>query len=99
QVRDWELLYSTKRSGMSMHTFFRQVSGRHDTVLLVKDDAGHTFGAFVPSPWKNAKGFYGTGECFVFKLAPTFQVCVLPRVCEYVGFGIPGLPAPFGVEE
>jgi hypothetical protein len=24
-VRDWELLYSTRRSGMSMHTFFRQV--------------------------------------------------------------------------
>jgi len=40
----------------------------------VKDDAGHTFGAFVPFPWKNAKGFYGTGECFVFKMAPTFKV-------------------------
>ena len=40
----------------------------------MKDDAGHTFGAFVPFPWKNAKGFYGTGECFVFKLAPTFKV-------------------------
>jgi hypothetical protein len=51
-----------------------QVTGRRDTVLLVKDHAGHTFGTFVPFPWKNSKSYYGTGESFVFSMTPSFNV-------------------------
>ena len=69
-LRDWELLYSTKRHGLSMSTFFRQVLGRRDSVLVIKDSGGHTFGAFLPFAWQQSKHFYGTGESFVFRLLP-----------------------------
>jgi hypothetical protein len=41
-MHDWELLYSTRRSGLSMNTFFRSVTGKKDCVLLIRDDQGHT---------------------------------------------------------
>jgi hypothetical protein len=37
-------------------------------VLTVKDAGGAVFGAFLSEPPHCAPRFYGTGECFVFKL-------------------------------
>uniref|UniRef100_A0A7S4L149 TLDc domain-containing protein n=2 Tax=Guillardia theta TaxID=55529 RepID=A0A7S4L149_GUITH len=71
---DWELLYSTKRNGLSMNTFFRLVTGRRDTIMLIKDSGGSAFGAFIPFPWKQSKDFYGTGESFVFRMKPTLEL-------------------------
>lgn len=49
-----------------------RVTGRRDTVLLVRDKGGGVFGAFLPAEWKHkANDFYGTGECFVFQLCPS----------------------------
>lgn len=72
-MRDWELLYSTRRSGLSINTFFRQVTGRQDTILVCKDAMGHTFGMFQGFPWKSQRDFYGRGESFVFTVRPEFQ--------------------------
>ena len=69
-LRDWELLYSTKRHGLSMNTFFRQVAGRRDSVLVIKDSGGYVFGAFLPFEWRQSKNYYGTGESFIFSLKP-----------------------------
>ena len=71
-LRDWELLYSTKRHGLSMNTFFRQVQGRRDSVLVIKDSGGHVFGAFIPFAWKQSSTFYGSGESFVLAVKPTW---------------------------
>jgi len=55
-----------------MRTLLQRVTGRRDTVLLVRDKGGGVFGAFLPAEWKHkANDFYGTGECFVFQLCPS----------------------------
>ena len=38
-----------------------QLEGRRDTVLVLKDSGGHTFGAFIPFLWQNKHDYYGTG--------------------------------------
>jgi hypothetical protein len=51
------------------------VSGYDATVLVVKDvESGSTFGAFAPSEWHVARGFYGTGEALLFSLRPARAV-------------------------
>jgi hypothetical protein len=39
-------------------------------VLLVRDGGGYVFGAFCPEAWRPSPRFFGTGETFVFQLAP-----------------------------
>jgi hypothetical protein len=38
-----------------MNTFFRNVLGRRDSVLIIKDSGGHVFGAMIPFAWQQAK--------------------------------------------
>jgi hypothetical protein len=40
------------------------------TVLVVRDGAGHVFGAFAPDQWRPQPRFFGSGEAFVFGLLP-----------------------------
>ncbi len=70
----WELQYSTTRDGISLHTLYRKTAKTAPTVTVVKDRQGHVFGVFAPDPWKVHHKFYGTGETFVFKLAPELAV-------------------------
>jgi hypothetical protein len=49
---------------------FRKALGQAATVLLVRDGGGYVFGAFCPEVWKPSPRFFGTGEAFVFQLAP-----------------------------
>jgi len=49
---------------------FRKASGQSATVLLVRDTGGYVFGAFCPEVWRPNPRFFGTGETFVFQLAP-----------------------------
>jgi hypothetical protein len=49
---------------------YRRAAGQAATVLLVRDTGGYVFGAFCPEAWKPSPRFFGTGETFVFQLAP-----------------------------
>ena len=51
-LRDWKLLYSTTRHGLSINTLLRRVAGCRDTLLAIKDSGGHVFGAFLGAPWQ-----------------------------------------------
>jgi hypothetical protein len=53
-----------------MHHRFRKAAGQSATVLLVRDAGGYVFGAFCIEAWKPNSRFFGTGETFVFQLAP-----------------------------
>lgn len=74
RYREWTLAYSPEEHGTSMQTFYRQQAKAGTgtpTVLAVRDIAGGVFGGFSTEPWKPCtKGFYGSGECFVFSAAP-----------------------------
>jgi len=71
RMREWSLVYSTKRDGISLKSLYRLASGKSVTVLVVSDFNGAIFGAFCTETWKVDSRYGGTGESFVFTLAPT----------------------------
>jgi hypothetical protein len=70
RTRAWSLAYSTKRDGTSLKSLYRRSSGKGVTVLVVRDSGGAIFGAFCTEAWKVHTRYVGTGESFVFTLAP-----------------------------
>lgn len=38
------------------------------SIVVIQDSRDQVFGAFAANPWKKRKGFFGTGETFLFKL-------------------------------
>ncbi|OUS44057.1 TLD-domain-containing protein [Ostreococcus tauri] len=70
RMREWTLTYSTKRDGISLKSLYRRSSGKENTVLVVSDSGGAIFGAFCTEAWKLHSRYVGTGESFVFSLAP-----------------------------
>ena len=70
---DWTLLYSTEQHGCSLRTCYRQLEGRHGpNLVLVLDDGGRLFGAFASEALRCERHYFGTGETFLFSLAPSF---------------------------
>ncbi|KJE95953.1 oxidation resistance protein 1 [Capsaspora owczarzaki ATCC 30864] len=78
RVRDspWHINYSTFAHGISLKTFYRnQLHIReHAVVLLITDMDGNKFGAYASEPFRVTEGYIGSGECFLFRLTPTFEV-------------------------
>jgi hypothetical protein len=70
KMRDWELIFCTSTDGVSMQTFYTKTDEINPSLLLVEDSMGGVFGAYVSEAWVKQKGFYGTGETFLFKLRP-----------------------------
>jgi len=70
KMKDWELLYCTSMDGVSMQTFYSKTEEMSPTLLLVEDMEGEVFGAYLSEAWSRQKGFYGTGETFLFKVRP-----------------------------
>jgi len=70
KMKDWELIFCTSTDGVSMQTFYSTAEDVAPSLLIVQDTMGHVFGAYVSESWSRQKGFYGTGETFLFKLRP-----------------------------
>lgn len=67
RMREWKLLYSINKDGVSMQTFYKNVKKRDNTVILIKDTNDKVFGAYCCEEWKIHYYFYGRGESFLFK--------------------------------
>lgn len=71
-----ELIYTTAEHGTSLNTFFSRVDGEEPTLLLIKTTRNEILGAYCSIDWAVRKnqpkslGYFGTGEMFVFTLAP-----------------------------
>lgn len=66
RMREWRLLFSINKDGVSFHTFYANTKDRDNTVLLIKDEYGKVFGAYCSEAWHKSLHFYGLGESFVF---------------------------------
>ncbi|KAH8741521.1 Oxr1p like TLDc domain containing protein [Cryptosporidium ryanae] len=65
-LRRWQLSYCSKLHGISFGSFYRKVSGKGPSILVVRDADGVVFGAFISESIRNSANYYGTGEMFVF---------------------------------
>ncbi len=82
RLRDWRLQFSTARDGYSLSNLYRKLAGNEQSIILVQDRLGNIFGGFNSCAWKSkfhrggdsSASYYGTGETFVFKMAPEFEV-------------------------
>nr|XP_043870277.1 TBC1 domain family member 24 isoform X1 [Solea senegalensis] len=74
-----QLLFTTSTHGCSINRFYSHCEGYEPTLLLIRTTDGDVCGAFLSTDWEERKrggnklSFFGTGECFVFKLKPEVE--------------------------
>ncbi|KAE8579254.1 hypothetical protein XENTR_v10023967 [Xenopus tropicalis] len=73
------LLYTNREHGNSLSRFYLHCEGHEPTLLLIKTTNQEVCGAFLSTDWSerrrsgNKLSFFGTGECFVFRLQPEVE--------------------------
>uniref|UniRef100_A0A8C3LV21 TBC1 domain family member 24 n=1 Tax=Chrysolophus pictus TaxID=9089 RepID=A0A8C3LV21_CHRPC len=73
------LLFTTLEHGCSLSRFYSHSEGHEPTLVLIKTTAKEVCGAFLSTDWSerrrggNKLSFFGTGECFVFRLQPEVE--------------------------
>ncbi|XP_051925366.1 TBC1 domain family member 24 [Hippocampus zosterae] len=74
-----QLLFTTSAHGCSLNRFYERCEGYEPTLLLIRTTDGDVCGAFLSTDWEERKrggnklSFFGTGECFVFRLKPDME--------------------------
>lgn len=73
------LLFTNQEHGNSLSRFFMHCEGHEPTLLLIKTSSQEVCGAYLSTDWNSRKksgnklSFFGTGECFVFRLQPEVE--------------------------
>ncbi|XP_078519148.1 TBC1 domain family member 24 isoform X2 [Lissotriton helveticus] len=73
------LLFTNLEHGSTLNRFYTLCEEHEPTLLLIKTSAKEVCGAFLSTAWDQRKkagnklSFFGTGECFVFKLQPEVE--------------------------
>jgi len=68
QIENISLLYSMLNDGSDLTSFYRNTKCSQYSLLIVETTKGGVFGGFTSVPWKVSTKYYGTGECFLFKV-------------------------------
>ncbi|XP_054624273.1 TBC1 domain family member 24 [Dunckerocampus dactyliophorus] len=74
-----QLLFTTSTHGCSLNRFYSHCEGYEPTLLLIRTTDGDVCGAFLSTDWEERKrggnklSFFGTGECFIFRLKPEME--------------------------
>lgn len=68
---EWNLVYSLDQDGASLGTLYKKCSTYEGTrssfVLVVKDNEGGLFGAYLSDPPHPSAHYFGNGECFLWR--------------------------------
>lgn len=93
--RTWTLLYSLDLHGTSLTTLFANVQrglvrSAGGCVLCVSDMRGGVFGAYVNEAFVRREGYYGSGECFLWRVeafppSDAFRVGPIVRTYRWTG--------------
>jgi hypothetical protein len=62
------LKFSRQRDGNSLPLLLSKVRTSKYTVLCLETRDGHVFGAFCSTPWRVQSSWFGTSECFLWRL-------------------------------
>ena len=87
---NWRLAYSSRRDGISLRSLYRAANGKGcsaESVIVVRDVNGASFGAFATERWKVSPRYYGTGESFVFTAEPFCVAYKWSAKNDYFMFG------------
>ncbi|XP_069036808.1 TBC1 domain family member 24 [Lepisosteus oculatus] len=73
------LLFTTAEHGCSLNRFYSHCEGHEPTLLLIRTTDREVCGAYLSTDWEERRrgggklSFFGTGECFVFRLKPEME--------------------------
>ncbi|KAG2213640.1 hypothetical protein INT46_000815, partial [Mucor plumbeus] len=68
-AQKWDLLYSLDQHGVSLATlYFRMKNYDGPCIMIIKDVEEQIFGSYLSHPFSPQSHYYGTGECFLWKL-------------------------------
>jgi hypothetical protein len=62
------LKYALKRDGADLPALLVKIQSYKFTVLAVETTDGHVFGAFCSTPWRAQSSWFGSRECFLWRL-------------------------------
>lgn len=74
QIKKWRCIYSTAEMGFSYSLLLSCCRGEFPTLLVVMDSAHYVFGGFAASAWEVSKGYFGTGDSFLFSFGTCEEV-------------------------
>ena len=63
------------QDGFSFNRLSHAVKGYGGpTLTIIQDESGAVFGGYADVGWKASNGFFGSQNCFLFRLAPDFEI-------------------------
>ncbi|KAI9026596.1 TLD-domain-containing protein [Phycomyces nitens] len=69
----WELLYSLDQHGASLNTFYSRIKEKGPCILILENSEEEIFGAYISEPFQSGSLYYGSGECFLWRIEPNCQ--------------------------
>jgi hypothetical protein len=70
----WKLLFDMQEDGISFSSFYEKAAPAVPQLLVLLTDKGAVLGAFVPQGFHIDRYTYGSGEVFVWSMAPEVAV-------------------------
>lgn len=84
---DLEPMYTTRKHGWNLLSFYSNLEGRGPSIVVVKDLDDNIFGAFCSASWKKSESVFGNGRSFVFTLRPRMHVYAWSGVNDSFMYG------------
>lgn len=96
-----DLIFSSRRDGMSWQVFANKMVGQGATLIAIKTKDGAMFGGYADDAWEYAKtDWYGNSSNYLFKLSPDYGTWIGTSAnnhYQYLCWGKKSLPNGFGM--